>query len=63
MAKPAIFQLYKNWRRQWRWRLKSAHNGKIIGASSEGFKNKGDAIDNALLNLTGLENANLGKSI
>ena len=59
MAKPAIFKLKKNWRGQWRWQLRSAHNGKIIGASSEGFKNRGDCIDNALLNLTGLENAEL----
>lgn len=59
MAKPPIFKLYKNWRGQWRWQLKSAHNGKIIGASSEGFKNRGDCIDNASLTLTGLKNAKL----
>jgi len=34
--------------RQWRWRVK-ADNGKIIGASSESFKNKIDCIQNAQL--------------
>jgi len=59
MAKPAIFELYKNWRGQWRWKLTSAHNGKIIDASTESFKNRGDAIDNAKSTLVGLSAANL----
>ena len=58
MSKPAVFKLYKNWRGQWRWQLR-AHNGKIVGASSESFKNRGDCIDNAHLNLVGLSGANL----
>lgn len=38
---------YRNFiTRQWRWRVK-AKNGKIIGASSEGFWNKEDCIYNA----------------
>lgn len=32
--------------RQWRWKL-IASNGKYLGASSEGFFNKKDCIDNA----------------
>ena len=32
--------------RQWRWKL-IASNGRILGASSEGFFNKKDCIDNA----------------
>jgi len=59
MEKATIFQLYKNWRGQWRWRLKSKNNGKILDASTESFKNRGDCIDNAKNTLTGLQNANL----
>jgi len=33
-------------RRQYRWRLR-ARNGKIIAASSEGFNNRQDCLDNA----------------
>ena len=61
MAKPSIFKLKKNIFGQWRWQLKSAHNGKIIAASSESFKNRGGCIDNAMLTLTGLSSANLGE--
>jgi len=32
--------------RQWRWKI-VATNGKVIGASSEGFWNKKDCEDNA----------------
>lgn len=39
-------QFYKTFLRQWRWRVK-ADNGKIIGASSESFKNKIDCVHNA----------------
>ena len=34
---------------EWRWRSKST-NGKIVGASSEGFTSKQNAIKNAKLN-------------
>lgn len=33
----------------YRWRVVSTANGKIIGASSEGFVSKQGAIDNARL--------------
>lgn len=36
---------YKDDKLEWRWRLKSS-NGKIIGASSESFKNFKDAQHN-----------------
>lgn len=40
-------EFYKTlFRREWRWRIK-ANNGKIIAASSEGYKNKQDCIYNA----------------
>ena len=32
--------------REWRWRVR-ATNGKIIGASSEGYKNRLDCVYNA----------------
>lgn len=31
---------------EWRWTRKSA-NGKIVGASTEGYKNKIDCVENA----------------
>lgn len=34
--------------RQWRWRVKG-DNGKIVGASSESFKNRLDCVYNAEL--------------
>lgn len=34
---------------QWRWRIKSVGNHKIIAASSESFKNYGDCVYNAKL--------------
>lgn len=39
-----MFELYRTrFRREWRWRFK-ASNGRIIFASSEGYRNRGDAI-------------------
>lgn len=38
---------YKDESSEWRWRKKSMDNGNIVGASSEGFKNKSDCKDNA----------------
>ncbi len=35
------FQLYKDKAGEWRWRL-LAKNGKKIGTSGEGYKNKAD---------------------
>ncbi len=37
-------EIYKN-EDEWRWRI-TATNGKIIGASTEGYKNKIDCIKN-----------------
>jgi len=42
------FVVYKTFFKQWRWRIK-ADNGKIIGASTESFKNKLDCSHNAIL--------------
>jgi len=43
--KTTIVELYKS-KGQWRWRMTDARNGKIIGASSEGYKRKVDAVKN-----------------
>lgn len=37
-----------NWG-EWRWR-RAAGNGKIVGASTQGYKNKEDCINNAQRN-------------
>jgi len=39
------FEVYQDKRGEWRWRRK-ASNGKIVGASSEGYKDKKDAESN-----------------
>lgn len=48
-AKAHSIEFYKSgfFRKDWRWRIK-ANNGNIIGASSEGYRNKKDCIYNAL---------------
>ncbi len=43
------WEIYKDASGAWRWRRKAA-NGKIVGASSEGYKNKSDCKDNARRN-------------
>lgn len=43
--KRAIVTAYKG-KGGWRWQMKDALNGKIIGASTEGYKNLGDMLDN-----------------
>ena len=42
-------ELYRDVKREWRWRT-FAGNNQIIGGSTEGYKNKQDAISNAKLN-------------
>tara|TARA_R110000772_G_C13310332_1_gene440624 strand:- start:29260 stop:30135 length:876 start_codon:yes stop_codon:yes gene_type:complete len=38
-------EIYKTFWGKWRWRV-TASNGRIIGASSQGYWNKGDMLDN-----------------
>lgn len=40
------WELYQDKKSEWRWRH-TAVNGNIIGASSEGYKNRADALKNA----------------
>lgn len=45
-AKKDTITIYKDKVNEWRWQRISI-NGNIVGASSEGYKNKSDCIDNA----------------
>ena len=40
------WNFYKDHANEWRWHKKAA-NGKIVGASPKGYKNKADCLDNA----------------
>ena len=40
------WEIYKDNAGNWRWRC-TASNGRIVGASSEGYVNKADCIANA----------------
>jgi uncharacterized protein YegP (UPF0339 family) len=45
------WDIYQDKRGEWRWRRRAVNgnivNGNIIGAASEGYKSKGDAVANA----------------
>ncbi|MFD2586141.1 YegP family protein [Croceitalea marina] len=43
------WEFYKDKKKEWRWR-RTAPNGDIVGASTEGYKNKSDCIANAKRN-------------
>ena len=43
------WKFYKDAENQWRWQ-RTAPNGNIIGASTEGYKNKTDCVGNARRN-------------
>ena len=43
------WEFYKDGNKKWRWR-RTAPNGKIVGASTEGYVNKSDCIENAKRN-------------
>lgn len=43
------WEVYKDASDKWRWR-RTASNGKIVGASTEGYSNKSDCIANAKRN-------------
>lgn len=45
MAKDKV-DIYKDNKGEWRW-TQTAANGKTVGASTQGYKNKQDCIDNA----------------
>lgn len=43
------WKIYKDVSNEWRWERKSA-NGNIVGASTEGYKNREDCVANAKRN-------------
>lgn len=43
------WEIYKDGAGLWRWR-RTASNGRIVGASTEGYTNKSDCIANAQRN-------------
>jgi len=46
MADQDKWELYKDGSGEWRWR-RTAPNGRIVAASSQGYKNRSDCEDNA----------------
>ena len=49
MSNQDKWEFYKDSAGKWRWR-RIAGNGRIVGASSEGYVNKSDCIENARRN-------------
>jgi uncharacterized protein YegP (UPF0339 family) len=43
------WEFYKDPSDQWRWR-RTAPNGRIVGASTQGYANRTDCVDNARRN-------------
>ncbi|MDD7887108.1 DUF1508 domain-containing protein [Flavivirga sp. 57AJ16] len=43
------WEIYQDSKKEWRWK-RTAPNGKTVGASTEGYKNKSDCIANAKRN-------------
>lgn len=43
------WEFYQDGQHQWRWR-RIASNGRIVGASSQGYANKSDCVENARRN-------------
>ncbi len=48
MPRTLRAQLYKDSKGEFRWKRLAANN-RTVGASTEGYNNKADCIDNALL--------------
>lgn len=40
------WEIYQDASGEWRWR-RTASNGRIVGSSSQGYKNRADCIENA----------------
>ena len=49
MSNDDKWEIYKDKQDEWRWR-RTAANGKIVGASTEGYKNRQDCEANAVRN-------------
>lgn len=46
MTRPAHLVVYRDLQGAWRWQVRSANNGLIIAASSEGFTKRSTALRN-----------------
>ena len=46
MSQEDKCEFYKDNRGDWRW-TRTAVNGRIVGASTQGYSNKSDCVDNA----------------
>jgi len=51
-ATPDRVAFYKDNRDEWRWSRTSTINGEIVGASTEGYKNRDDCVSNFRRSLT-----------
>jgi uncharacterized protein YegP (UPF0339 family) len=54
------FELYRDSKKEWRWRL-IASNGRKIATSGEGYKRRVDAVAAIILIQTGAMNAEVVK--
>ncbi|KDN13465.1 DUF1508 domain-containing protein [Snodgrassella communis] len=43
------WEIYKDHANEWRWR-RTASNGRIVGASTQGYVNRNDCLENARRN-------------
>jgi uncharacterized protein YegP (UPF0339 family) len=43
------WKIYQDAAGEWRW-TRTASNGKVVGASTEGYKNRADCVANAKRN-------------
>lgn len=58
MTKPRLkFEIYQDHTGEYRWRLRSNSNHKILADSGEGYQNKGDCTDAITLVCEGAEDA------
>lgn len=49
MSNADTWEFYRDASNEWRWR-RTASNGRIVGASSQGYSNKSDCEANARRN-------------
>lgn len=47
LGKDDKWTFYQDPKNDWRWKRQSTNN-KLVGASTEGYKNKKDCLDNAV---------------
>lgn len=50
MRNSDLWEFYQDGSGEWRWRRRAAGNGLIVGASTEGYRNRTDCVANARRN-------------